>query len=80
MNIKNNLKGQMVVLPAPSSSLCRYNNTAEEPMLGTRTIVFVVYDGVANGSSSITITLQSVDDNIPQVLLPFIFLMHAKFS
>ena len=36
-------------------------------MLGTRTVVFVVSDGVANGSSTITITLQSVDDNSPQV-------------
>ena len=37
-------------------------------MLGNRTVVFVVSDGVANASSSITITLESVDDNMPQVI------------
>ena len=47
--------------------LFRYNNTASEPMLDSREVLFEVFDGVSIGFASIVINLQSIDDNRPQV-------------
>ena len=38
-------------------------NTAEEPSPEDRLIEFTVYDGINNGSASLTLSIVTVDDN-----------------
>lgn len=60
--------------------LIRYANTASEPAFLDLTAHYIVFDGIHNSTvANLTINVEPVNDNVPQVMLHFICKVGKRF-